>query len=123
MRLGELIKKYMDERGVTYEKFGEMSKLSKGYISMLVRGKNPKTGKPPVPSISAYNNIANAMSMTLDDLFLSIDDAPVNIGSVTEEAPEAPRTEEARIVSGWMDSLPKEQREMIVDIVRTVARK
>ena len=36
---------------------------------------------------------------------------------------KAPRTEEARIVSGWMDSLPKEQREWIVDIVRTVVRK
>ena len=36
---------------------------------------------------------------------------------------KAPKTEEARIVSGWMDELPKEQREWIVDIVRAAVRK
>lgn len=79
MTLGELIKNYMDQHSLTYDTFAQTCQLTKGYISMLVKNVNPKTGKPPVPKIKTYQNIAQGMKMTLDELFDTIDDAPVRL--------------------------------------------
>ena len=84
MILGELIKKYIDEHSMSYEEFGKTCGISKGYVSMLINNRNPKTGKPPVPKIKTYMAIAQSMNMTLDDLFRLIDDAPVQISDETE---------------------------------------
>lgn len=40
--------------------------------------------------------------------------------SSSEGEPTAPKTIEARIVSGGMDKLPKEQREQILNVVRAM---
>lgn len=49
---------------------------------------------------------------------------PNYIAAVEGELPESkegtPRTPEARIVSGGMDKLPKEQREQILNVVRAM---
>ena len=77
MTIGEIIKKYCSEHGMSYQQFAQASKVSKGYISMLINGRNPRTGKPMKPTIETYNNIAGAMYMTVDQLFEIMDDAPV----------------------------------------------
>ena len=79
MTLGILISQYMTAHGLTYATFAALAKVTKGYISMLVNNKNPKTGKPPVPQLKTYNNIAQAMGMTVEELFKTIDDAPVDL--------------------------------------------
>lgn len=78
MTIGEIIKKYCSEHGMSYQQFAQASKVSKGYISMLINGRNPRTGKPMKPTIETYNNIAEAMNMTVDQLFEIMDDAPVS---------------------------------------------
>ena len=80
MTIGEIIKKYCSEHGLSYQQFAQASKVSKGYISMLINGRNPKTGKPMKPTIETYINIAEAMGMTVDQLFEIMDDAPVYFG-------------------------------------------
>ncbi len=77
MTIGEIIKKYCSEHGMSYQQFAQASKVSKGYISMLINGRNPRTGKPMKPTIETYINIAEAMDMTVDQLFEIMDDAPV----------------------------------------------
>lgn len=77
MTIGEIIKKYCSEHGLSYQQFAQASKVSKGYVSMLINGRNPKTGKPMKPTIETYINIAEAMGMTVDQLFEVMDDAPV----------------------------------------------
>lgn len=79
MRLGELIQNYIVSHDSSYRAFGKQSGLSPGYISMLINNENHKTHRPPVPSIKAYAGIANALGMTLDELFASIEDAPVSL--------------------------------------------
>lgn len=68
MNIGEIISKYCDDHGMSFRQFADKSGLTSGYISMLVNNKNPKTGKPPVPKIKTYQQIANAMGITLHDL-------------------------------------------------------
>ena len=128
MTIGELIENYCTRTGTTNPRFAELCGVSKGYISQLINGRNPKTNRPITPTIETYIKIAETMNITLDALFEQIDDAPILLKSsehtiVEKDKPRMPITEEARIVSGWMDELPKEQREWIVDIVRAAVRK
>lgn len=68
MTLGELIKVYCGEHGLSMQQFADMSNVSKAYVSMLIRGKNPSTGKPVSPTVETLTNIASAMGMSLHDL-------------------------------------------------------
>ena len=68
MTIGELIQNYCASHGITNQQFAEACHVSKAYISMLVNGKNPKTGKPPVPSVKTYQKIADVMGMTMSEL-------------------------------------------------------
>ena len=47
MRIGELIKEYCESHGMSYQKFADSCGVSKGYVSMLIKGVNNKTGRPP----------------------------------------------------------------------------
>ena len=79
MRFGEIIQTYIKSNQMTYRQFGDICGLSPGYLSMIINDCNPKTGRAPIPSISAYIRIGKAMGMTLDELFSRIDDAPVSL--------------------------------------------
>lgn len=122
MTMGEYIRLYTHEHNMSYRKFAKICDVSSGYISMLVNGKNPKTGKPITPDIETYIKFANGMGITLDELFRVIEDSPVRIApaSKIKQSSGAPKTPEARIVSGGMDKLPKEQREQILGVVRAM---
>lgn len=68
MTLGEIVKAYRKARGMTMQEFADLAHLSKGYISMLEKGKNPRNGQPITPSIDTYANVARAMSMSPEEL-------------------------------------------------------
>lgn len=84
MTLGEVIKEYREKRNISQRKFAEMSGLSNGYISMLEKNENKKTGKPMVPNLDTYKQIASAMGMTVHELFEMADDSEVDISVPTE---------------------------------------
>lgn len=79
MTIGELIKQYLRQTGQSYQQLADKCHVSKAYISLLVNGRNPKTGKPIRPTIETYSDIAAAMGMSIDELFATIDDAPVTL--------------------------------------------
>ena len=78
MTLGETVHAYRKNHGISMEEFARLSKLSKGYISMLEKDKNPRTGKPIIPSIATYNNLATAMNISPATLIQKIDDVNIN---------------------------------------------
>ena len=82
MKLSEFVSNYLKTHSMSYRAFAARSGLTSGYISMLINECNPKTGKPIVPSIVTYNNLARAMGMSIDELFAAIDNAPVSLSKV-----------------------------------------
>ena len=61
---------------------------------------------------------SNAMMLVMADYFgVTVDEL---LGRDREEETKAPRTPEARIVSGGMDNLPKEDREKILAVVKAM---
>lgn len=73
MTIGSLIKQYRIQNEMTMQEFAERTGLSKGYISMLERGKHPQNNKKIVPSIATVKKIAIAMNATVDEILEAID--------------------------------------------------
>lgn len=90
MTLGEIIKGFREERDLSQRQFAEACGVSNGYISMLERNVNPKTGQPMVPSLTAIKKIAAVMGITANDLLDQMDDVPIEITDVEELINEAP---------------------------------
>lgn len=75
MHLGEVIKKYRYEHGkMSMQAFADKCGLSKGYIAMLERNVNSKTGEPVIPSVETFLKVAKAMNITLDELTKLVDE-------------------------------------------------
>ena len=73
MTLGNLIKEYRSDHAMSQEQFATLSGLSKGYVSMLETGKNPKTGKKLTPSLDVTKKVAAALSMSLNDILAIVE--------------------------------------------------
>ena len=73
MNLGIYIKEYRENNDMTMEAFAKRSGMSKGYVSMLERNRNPKTDEPIVPSLEMIKKVATTIGMDLDDLIDQLD--------------------------------------------------
>lgn len=73
MTLGELIKQYRTEQGLSMEEFAKKSGLSKGYISMLEKNKNPSSGKPIVPTLETIKQVSSAMNQDFNYIISILD--------------------------------------------------
>ncbi len=61
MTLSDFVKEYRKEHDLSQRQFAAICGLSNGYISMLERNLNPKTGLPLTPSLPALKKISTAM--------------------------------------------------------------
>ena len=49
MALGDVLNEYLISHDLSMGKFAEKSKISKAYISMLIKNENPRTGEKIAP--------------------------------------------------------------------------
>ena len=77
MTLSDFVKEYRKEHDLSQRQFAAICGLSNGYISMLERNLNPKTGLPLTPSLPALKKISTAMGMSLGDLLTAVDDMDI----------------------------------------------
>ena len=61
MTLSDFVKEYRKEHDLSQRLFAAICGLSNGYISMLERNLNPKTGLPLTPSLPALKKISTVM--------------------------------------------------------------
>lgn len=73
MTLGDLIKKYRSDNNLSMAEFASKSGLSKAYISLLEKNRNPKTGKEITPSIDVIKKVSDAIGKDFDEVFSSIE--------------------------------------------------
>lgn len=85
MTLSDFVKEYRKEHDLSQRQFAAICGLSNGYISMLERNLNPKTGLPLTPSLPALKKISTAMGMSLGDLLTAVDDMPIDLLSDISE--------------------------------------
>lgn len=73
MKIGLYVKHYRERHKLSMQEFADKADLSKGYISMLEKGKHPQNDREIVPSIETVNKIAKAMNLSIDELLARID--------------------------------------------------
>lgn len=122
MKLSELIINYRKRMQISQREFSRRCDLSNSYISFIENEKNPRTGKPMVPTLEQYKKIADCMGLTVQQLFEQLDeDAPVDLGPAAPVAPvidQIPHTPEARILAKGIDKMPPAQREAIINMMK-----
>lgn len=73
MTLGDIIKEYRSQHGMSMDDFSQRSGISKAYISLLEKNRHPRTGMPIIPSVGTISKAAIGMGMDFNDLFFMID--------------------------------------------------
>lgn len=73
MYLGEIIKRYRMVNKMTMQDFADASGLSKSYISIIEKNKNPQNTRNLIPSIATFKKAAKAMNISPDDLIRMTD--------------------------------------------------
>ena len=114
MTLGDIVKNYRTEHGLSLREFSRISGVSNGYISMLEKNEHPKAKKPIVPSIEKMRCISNAMGMSFDSLLDMIDsNQPISIKK--ENAPAASLTSSESDLLSKYRRLNSEGRKKLVE--------
>lgn len=72
MTLGELIKKYRTDHDMSMDAFSQKTGLSKSYVSMLERNKDPR-GNEITPSIETIYKVSKGVNMSFDEVFRVLD--------------------------------------------------
>lgn len=79
MKIGDIIMQYIHENGMNQSDFAKKSDLTKGYISMLVKGRNPQTGKPFTRlSGETLVKLARAMNISVNELMERMDNIRIS---------------------------------------------
>ncbi|MCB2846578.1 helix-turn-helix domain-containing protein [Streptococcus dysgalactiae subsp. dysgalactiae] len=73
MKLGEIIKKFREEKKLSMDRFAEKSGLTKGYISMLEKNEHPKSKKPIIPTEETLLKVAKGMGVDIDFVLSRLD--------------------------------------------------
>ena len=84
--LGEIIKNFRMSKNpkISMDSFSDLSGLSKSYISMLERNRDPR-GNPIIPTIETIDKVAHAMRVSFEDIFEQLDkDTLVRVNSHSE---------------------------------------
>ena len=79
MTLSEIIAEYRTQHGLSQRQFAAQCGLSNGYISLLEKQMNPKTGKPVTPSLINLKKIAQGLHTSLDDILTMADDIEIDL--------------------------------------------
>ena len=74
MTLGEIIKEYRNKNGASMEYVANLCGITKGYVAMLEKNVNSKTGKPVKPTIETIIKVCNGLHLDFDSVFELLDD-------------------------------------------------
>lgn len=72
MKLGDMIKIYRESHSISMDAFSQKTGLSKSYVSMLERNKDPR-GNEITPSIETIYKVAKGINKSFDDVFRELD--------------------------------------------------
>lgn len=126
MKLGEIVKNYREENKLSMRDFAKKSGLSSGYISMLEKDRNPRNGKPIIPSIETYDCVANAMGISIDELLRrtsgqKISMKPDNTANKSSQIDIKNLIDNATFLFDGNDyNLNQADKEMLTNIMKTV---
>ena len=125
MKLSDLIIEYRTRMNISQREFSRKCDLSNTYISFIENEKNPKTGRPVVPTLEQYKKLADGMGISVQRLFeLLDDDAPVDLGGSSSETSvtDLPEDNDFRLFVRDSSKLSPDQFRMARSLLRAAFR-
>ena len=124
MKLGELIRDYRDKQDLSQRQFADKCDLSNGYISILEKGINPKTGKPVIPTIPQLKKLAAGMNITVMEMLEQVDDMPIDISGCASNIVPMPEMRKIPLIGAIACGAPilaQEHIEEYIDIPKNIS--
>ena len=116
MKLHEYLIKFREEHKLTQRQFATICDLSNTYLKVIEDNYNPKTGKPPVLSLTTMRKIASGMGMTVQSLIETIDDEMVS------SLDEAILSEDERDLIMYYRDLSIKDKHLMLALIRKIAQ-
>ncbi len=107
MKLEELLRAFREENNLTMQEFADRCGLSKGYVSMLEKGKHPQSQRRLVPSLETLKKISVGMNLTMDELLPMLDGNTVV--SLVKESPDSLSPDERQLIEDYRSLTPPGQ--------------
>ena len=86
MSIGEYIEKYLRDHQISANELARQCGISKGYMSMIIKGVNSTTKEPLIPSIKILQRLASGTGVSLNDLCAAVD-SYVDLRPEKQDAP------------------------------------
>ena len=119
MYLGEILYDYRAKNKLTLKQFSERSDLSVAYLSQLENNRNPKTGRPTIPSPETFLKVAKAMNMDVDELFRKVDqNQPICLSS---SSPDSILTKDEEALLNYYRAMNREGRDKLTEYAEDLA--
>ena len=110
MTLGQKIKSYRKDHGLSMQAFADLSGFSRAYIGQLEKGINPSSGRATSPTLETFIKLASAMHMSVDTLINSLDEnqpVTVNQSAVGTSLPPSLIQKDEKQIAADLESLLK----------------
>ena len=115
MTLGDVIKSYRVNNKVSMEYVAKLCGITKGYVAMLEKNINSKTGRPVKPTIETIVKVCNGLHLDLNAVFDSLDDDyEIALSPSSSSAPELELTEQEKRLIDTYRELDDPQRERLL---------
>lgn len=114
MTLGNIVKQYRADNDLSMDEFARRCSLSKGYISMIENGINPRNNKPIAPTLPSIMKIATAMNTDLEEL-LKIMDGNQKVTLSHQRKPEKKKSVIINVLGRVAAGIPIDASENIID--------
>lgn len=101
---GEKIRELRKERNLNQDQLAELASLNRVTIAKYESGRVE-------PGAHALSRIADALEVSTDVLLGRSEESTI-------ENTEQPKTPQIRIVSGWMEKMPKEDQDRVVQMMQ-----
>lgn len=119
MKLGDTIFNFRKSHGMSMDDFANVSGISKAYISLLEKGRHPKSGKPIIPSITTIQKAADAMGITFEELFSNLDQQ-ISVEEVTAPEIEIKDNGDMEIIYQGFTMLPEVTQERLKEYFKAI---
>ena len=114
MTLGNIVRQYRSDNSLSMDEFAKRCTLSKGYISMIENGINPRNSKPIAPTLPSISKIATAMNIELEEL-LKLMDGEQKVTLVHQKESERKKGVTINVLGRVAAGIPIEAIENIID--------
>jgi transcriptional regulator with XRE-family HTH domain len=123
MNLGDIIRNYRTEHEISQDVFAEKSGLSKAYVSILERNYNPKSQKPPIPSLETIKAVSSVIGSDFNDVIALLDgNTKISLKEKSAPVSEDALSNDEKLLIDLFRQIPSESRPLVLSMIKAALK-